>query len=108
MLPKRRFWTVEQSAAYAFLNEFSVSASPKRILTPLKSIQKRIRNVLFSRPISSLGEHKFVSKSFCKHFSSLLSQIEYCRATCNFGMCDVEFEKSLVFMFLFVTKRYIQ
>jgi hypothetical protein len=40
MLPKRRFWTAEQSVAYAFLNEFSISCSPKRVLTPLKSTSK--------------------------------------------------------------------
>ncbi len=40
MLPKRRFWTAEQSVACAFLNEFSVSCSPKRVLTPLKSASK--------------------------------------------------------------------
>ncbi len=28
-------------------------------------------------------------------------------ATCNYGMCDVEFEKRLVFTFIFITKLYI-
>ncbi len=35
--PKRRFWTTEQSVAYAFLNEFSISCIQKLVLTPLKS-----------------------------------------------------------------------
>jgi hypothetical protein len=34
------FSRVEQSVAYAFLNEFSISGSPKRVLTPLKKTSK--------------------------------------------------------------------
>ncbi len=33
MAPKRRFWTAEQSVAYVFLNEFSISGSPKKVLS---------------------------------------------------------------------------
>ncbi len=32
MAPKQRCWTAEQSVAYAFLNEFSISGSPKKVL----------------------------------------------------------------------------
>ncbi len=59
------FWTAEQSFAYAFLNEFSISGSPKLVLTPLKSTstthtQRFVRPTaaLFGRPKSSFGEHK--------------------------------------------------
>jgi hypothetical protein len=37
MLAKRRFWAAEQRVAYAFLNEFSISGSPKLVITPLQS-----------------------------------------------------------------------
>ncbi len=40
MLPKRIFWTAEPSFEYAFLKNFSISGSPKRVLTPLKSTSK--------------------------------------------------------------------
>ncbi len=49
MLPKRRFWTVEQNVAYAFLNKFSISCSPKWILKPLKSTSKE-HTQLFVQP----------------------------------------------------------
>ena len=38
--PNEEFTRVEQSVAYAFLNEFSISGRPKRVLTPLKSTSK--------------------------------------------------------------------
>ena len=40
MVPKRRFWTAEQIVAHAFLNEFSIIGSPKRVLNPLKRTSK--------------------------------------------------------------------
>jgi hypothetical protein len=37
------------------------------------------------------------------------ARIKECiRATCNYGMCDVEFERSLVLTFLFITKLHMQ
>ncbi len=39
-LPKRRFWKSEQSVACAFLNEFSMTSRPNRVLTPVKSTSK--------------------------------------------------------------------
>ena len=41
MLPKRRFWTVEQTVWRVFSKHFSTSASPNPVLTPLKSASKR-------------------------------------------------------------------
>ena len=40
MLPKRRFWKIEHSVACAFLNEFSMTSRPNRVLTPVKSTSK--------------------------------------------------------------------
>ena len=40
MLPKRRFWKIEQSVACAFLNDFSMTRRPYRALTPVESTSK--------------------------------------------------------------------
>ena len=52
MLPKRRFWKIEQSVACAFLNEFSMTRRPSRVLAPVESTSKRTRNALFNLPKS--------------------------------------------------------
>ncbi len=55
------------------------------------------------------SDEKCVENDPSKSFSTLqnlrLGAIH--RATCNYEMCDVEFEKRLVFTFLFITKLYI-
>ncbi len=61
MLPKRRFSTAEQSVAYAFLHEFSISVGPKQEHTPLKSTSKAHTQRFVQ---SSFGEHK-VSPQMC-------------------------------------------
>ncbi len=69
MLPKRRFWKIEQKIGRAFSMQFSLPRSPNRVLTPLKSTSKMHARTLFCLPKSSFGEHKLPKKksSACYH-----------------------------------------
>jgi len=63
--PNEEFSRVEQSAAYAFLSEFSISGSPKRVLTPLKKYFKSAYATLCSTVQNlRLGSIKFMAPNF--------------------------------------------
>jgi hypothetical protein len=80
MLPKRRFWTAEQRVAYAFLNEFLISGSPKPVLTPLKRTSKtHTQRVVQSFKIFVWGAYNCVY--FPSTFKCKIAYVEYSHAS---------------------------
>ncbi len=77
MVPKRRFWTIEQSVACAFLKYFSRMWVLVLGYHWLKTRSKSIRNALFNSPKSSFGDHKDAwIPDVCMMFTRLCSPNE--------------------------------
>ena len=98
LLPKRRFWKVEQGVAYVFLNEFSRSGSQKLVLTPLKRTSKthtlcsaiqnlRLGTIILCIPNEDFGKTepqvsgRVVSIDFERDLRGFVAQIEYASPT---------------------------